>query len=131
MGLSVRAREIERLSGLEAFKPNIERETVRIAEFLSEFNRLQCVGRMIEVHHELFGGGSALQQLFERTLLAFNIGGIEAREGRRFASRGKSLAPPRTEGGFINPVVGEAERKAAELAEGGDSGTPHCSRRRS
>ena len=117
VGLPVRAREVECLPGLEALKPNTERQAVRIAEFLSEFNRLQCVGRMVEVHHELFGRRNPLQKLRERFPFRFNVCRSKVREGRRFAARGERFAPPRPEGGFINPVVGETERQASEFAE--------------
>ena len=72
---------------------------------------------MIHVHHEFFFGGRTFDQTFELHALAGKVCGRERQERRLRTAVAQGFAPLCPEGAFIDPILGEAERKPAEFAK--------------
>ena len=94
-------------AGFKPFKPNIKRQSVRIAEILLELNIFNRITGVIHIHDKLFACRLAFQYLFAGIFLGLKINRFQMVQGAVFRSFANGIFPIIPENAFINPISRE------------------------
>lgn len=116
VGLAAAVVKVQVLTHFQAFKPYVQGQIVGIAKLCLELNGLERISRVVEVQHELFVVGLALEYFGAGLFFGSQIDLCERFKRRTFCAGSHGAFPVRAKGALIDPVGRETERQLAKLA---------------